>query len=131
MGSRTEIMNEIMDYKNNGQDIIRRRYIKELSDYTGNDTIIYFTSFGAPGINIENGDIQSFMTCMNDLNNEKLDLILHSQGGSTEAAEQIVQCLRSKYKYISQLLHLNIFIKNNLFQNKKYQFFGITLSFQF
>lgn len=107
MGNRTEIMKEITDYKNAGQDIIRRQYIKELSDFTGNDTIVYFSSFGAPGVNIENSDIQGFMTCINGLNNENLDLVIHSPGGSSEAAEQIVQYLRSKYKKIRAIIPQN------------------------
>lgn len=107
MGNRTEIMKQINDYKNNGQDIIRRNYIKDLSEYTGNDTIIYFSSFRTGGISIDNSDIQGFMTCINGLKNENLDLIIHSPGGSSEAAEQIVQYLRSKYKRIRAIIPQN------------------------
>lgn len=107
MANRTEIMKKIQEYKNSGQDIIRREYLKELSEYTGNDTIIYFSSFKSGGINIDNSDIQGFMTCNNGLSNETLDLIIHSPGGSSEAAEQIVQYLRSKYKKIRAIIPQN------------------------
>lgn len=113
MSNRNDILKEIMDGKNLSQDMIRRKYIHELSDYTKNDTIIYFSSFGGrPGvsasaiqINIE--DIQGFMTCLNGMNGKKLDLILHSPGGSLEAAEQIVQYIRSKYEYIRAIVPQN------------------------
>lgn len=108
MANRNEIMKEIDDYKIAGQDTIRRRYIRELSDFTGNDTIIYFSSFNeSGGISIDNNDIQGFMTCNNGLKNENLDLILHSLGGSSEAAEQIVHYLRSRYKRIRAIIPQN------------------------
>ena len=52
-------------------------------------------------------DIQGFMTCLNGLHGEKLDLIIHSPGGSLEATEQIVQYLRAKYRYIRAIIPQN------------------------
>ncbi len=114
MANRNEIMNKIAEYKNSGQDLVRREYLKELSEYTRRDTIIYAASFpcNIPGISgnllsIGQDDIQGFMTCMNGLKSENLDLVLHSPGGSLEAAEQIVQYLRSKYKHIRAIIPQN------------------------
>ena len=41
---------------------------------------------------------------MNGLRNDKLDLIIHSPGGSVEAAEQIVNYLRAKYAHIRAII---------------------------
>lgn len=114
MANKNEIINEIRQVQHTGQisqDMIRRKYLKKLSEYTHNTTIIYFSSFPCktPGISsnllsIGEDDIQGFMTCINGTHGDSLDLILHSPGGSLEAAEHIVQYLRSKYKYIRAIV---------------------------
>ena len=45
MANRNEILNRIGEYKNAGQDLIRREYLSNLHEYTGNDTIIYASAF--------------------------------------------------------------------------------------
>jgi len=114
MATRNEILTQINEYKNVGQDVIRRKYLAELNLYTGNDTIIYASAFPSniPGVSgsllsIGLNDIQGFMTCLNGLKSDKLDLIIHSPGGSLEAAEQLVQYLRSKYRYIRAIIPQN------------------------
>lgn len=114
MANKNEILDKINEYKQSGQDIIRREYLKELHDYTKNDTIVYASSFPChiPGVSnnllsIGLGDIQGFMTCLNGLHGDKLDLIIHSPGGSLEATEQLVQYLRAKYKYIRAIVPQN------------------------
>ena len=44
MPARIDIQNEILTAKNAAQDNVRRKYIKELSDYTKRDTIVYLTA---------------------------------------------------------------------------------------
>ena len=114
MANRNEILSRMNEYKNAGQDIIRREYLKELYDYTGHDTIVYAAAFpchiagvSSNLLSIELGDIQGFMTCLNNMHGDALDLILHSPGGSLEATEQLVQYLRSKYKYIRAIVPQN------------------------
>ena len=114
MSNRNEILNLIGVYKNAGQDIIRRQYLADLNKYTGNDTIVYAASFpcSIPGVSssvlsIGLNDIQGFMTCLNGLKSENLDLIIHSPGGSLEATEQLVQYLRAKYKHIRAIVPQN------------------------
>ena len=113
MANRNEILSRIGEYKNAGQDIIRRQYLSELNDYTKNDTIVYAASFpcnipvASNNLSIGLNDIQGFMTCINKLKGEKLDLIIHSPGGSLEATEQLVQYLRAKYKYIRAIVPQN------------------------
>jgi len=115
MPTRGDVQKEIFNRKNHAQDDVRRIYLKELNTYTGNDTIIYASAFTTkkvqqiPGafISVALDDIQSFMAALHELKGDKLDLILHSPGGSLEAAEQIVQYLRSKYNYIRVIIPQN------------------------
>lgn len=115
MPTRNEIQNEIIEAKNISQDNIRRKYIKKLSSYTKRDTIIYMTAYttnkmsiiSPASVQIVGGDIHGFMSALNNLKNENLDLIIHSPGGSAEAAEQIVNYLRSKYKHIRAIVPQN------------------------
>jgi len=104
MPSRNEIQDEITKAKGGAQDSIRRKYLMELSTYTGRDTIIISSAFSSGKvqnlptflISITNEDIQGVMSALHGLKNNKLDIILHSPGGSLEAAEQIVNYLRNK-----------------------------------
>jgi ATP-dependent protease ClpP protease subunit len=115
MPARAEIQKEIESTRSTVQDTIRRRFLHELAEYTGRDTIIYmsgFTSIKAPmlpptiqAINV--ADIQGFMAALNGLKRKELDLIIHSPGGSLEAADQIVQYLRSKFNHIRAIIPQN------------------------
>jgi len=115
MPARNEIQREIIEAKNAAQDNVRRKYLKDLADYTKRDCILYATAFStnkgfaipAHLISINIQDIQGFMAALYDLKGDKLDLILHSPGGSLEAAEQIVNYLRAKYKHIRAIIPQN------------------------
>ena len=45
MPNRNDIFQEIVQTKAAAQDIIRRRYLKDLYEYTKRDTVIYATAF--------------------------------------------------------------------------------------
>ena len=115
MPSRNEIQDEITKAKGGAQDSIRRKYLTELSTYTGRDTIIISSAFSSGKvqnlptflISITNEDIQGVMSALHGLKNNKLDIILHSPGGSLEAAEQIVNYLRNKYEHIRVIIPQN------------------------
>lgn len=115
MPARGEIQTEILNAKTTAQDTIRRKYLKALSKYTGRDTIIYASAFTARKVphtpnytlTITLEDLQGFMASLERLEGDELDLILHSPGGSLEAADQIVQYLRSKYKHIRAIVPQN------------------------
>lgn len=117
MPARDKIQEKIFKAKHAAQDSIRREYLKDLSNYTKRDTIIYITAFATPKIfasqkigpmtSIMTDDIQYFMSAVRGLKNDKLDLVLHSPGGSAEAAEQIVNYLRSKYNHIRAIIPQN------------------------
>lgn len=110
MPNLSDIQNKILNYKNAGQDVIRREYLASLNEYTKRDTIVYASAYAsgknAPPftLSISPEDIQGFMASINGLKNDKLDLILHSAGGSLEAAEQIVNYLRAKYNHIRVII---------------------------
>ena len=82
-------------------DIVRRQYLKSLSDYTGRNTIAYYSAFltrQAVGTDINDSDMTGFMNALKGMDCSKgLDLILHTPGGSPVAAEAIVNYLRSKF----------------------------------
>jgi len=86
-------------------DEIRKKYIKELADYTGRNTIVYFakwTTNDVPAnlISVNDEDMQGFMEAAYGLQGENLDLILHTGGGSGESTEAIVNYLRQKFSNI-------------------------------
>lgn len=83
-------------------DTIRNKYVKNLADFTGRDTIIYATRWTTGDmppnvISINDEDINAFMEAIAGLRGDKLDLILHTGGGSAEATDAIVSYLRQKY----------------------------------
>lgn len=86
-------------------DTIRNKYLKELSEFTGRNAVIYatrWTSRDAPPnlVSINDEDIQAFMEAIAGLQGENLDLILHTGGGSAEATDAIVSYLRQKFSNI-------------------------------
>jgi hypothetical protein len=91
-------------------DGVRRRYLVELSQYTGRATILYATKFAGPTavspefLSINDEDMQGFMEVTHGLTNPNLDLILHSPGGSLEATEALVSYLRTKFANIRVLV---------------------------
>jgi len=75
-----------------------------LAAKTGRHTILYASRFLqglSPGLEqlvpITDEDLQGLMSCVQGRAGTALDLILHSPGGSPEAAEGIVTYLRSKF----------------------------------
>jgi hypothetical protein len=115
MPTRNHIQTEIHRLKSAGQDDVRHKYLRKLQKRTGRDTVIYFSSYGiqrpfpVPGaaLSVSQDDIQDFMASLHKLKGDNLDLILHSPGGSLEAADQIVQYLRAKYKHIRAIVPQN------------------------
>jgi hypothetical protein len=86
-------------------DKIRKKYLKLLFEYTKRNTIIYasrWTSGDLPPqlVSLTDEDIQGFMESAYGLKGDKLDLLLHTGGGSAEATEAIVSYLRQKFMHI-------------------------------
>ena len=90
-------------------DIVRRRYLTTMHGLTGRATILYETKWTIPSggagvpldmLSITPNDVHGFMEAVHGLTGSDLDLIIHSPGGSGEAAEAIVLYLRSKFNHI-------------------------------
>ncbi len=114
MPTRGDIQDDIVRRKNNAQDDVRRKYVADLSAHTKRDTIVYASAFTLKGpavppiaLSLTLDDLQGFMASLHGLKGEALDLILHSPGGSMEAADQLVQYLRAKYKHIRAIVPQN------------------------
>lgn len=111
MATRFDIQQEA----GQGLDTIRRRYLKRLADYTKRPTILYasaagtskYANMGGPHFSVTQEDMQGFMASCAGLKGDKLDLILHSPGGSLETAEQVVNYLRAKYTHIRAIIPQN------------------------
>lgn len=82
-------------------DVVRREYLRKLSEKTGRNTIAYYSGWlqkNVPGLEINDSDKTGFMTVINGLDRAKgLDLILHTPGGITAATESLVDYLNSMF----------------------------------
>jgi hypothetical protein len=88
-------------------DIVRRKYMAKHAEREERSLIVYATSFtqstaGIPPdmFSINDGDMQGIMEVVSTLDVPHLDLVIHSPGGSIEAAEAIVRYLRKKFSDI-------------------------------
>ena len=105
------ILRELSESRVEGQplqfDAVRRKYLIAANKHTSRDTILYATKWtqNTPNISpalvsIVDEDLQGLMEVIHGLTGSQLDLILHSPGGSLEAAEAFVHYLRSKFDHI-------------------------------
>ena len=93
--------------KPNGQldyDLVRRKYLAAHHQYTKRAVFLYATKWTdvdpevpPEAISIADADMQGFMEACYQVPEKKLDLIIHSPGGSLEAAESIVEYLRARF----------------------------------
>lgn len=97
--------NDIVEEINNTPpqlDYVRRKYLKELCEYTQRNAICYYSGWlthtSGNNIDINDSDMTGFMNAIKDMDCSKgLDLILHTPGGDPAAAEAIVNYLRAKF----------------------------------
>jgi len=79
----------------------KKKFLKELSEHTGRNTILYFSAFMNKNVRdstINDRDINAFMETVYKLNRSKgFDLILHTPGGDISATEQIIKYLHSMF----------------------------------
>ncbi len=84
-------------------DKVRGKYLKALSEYTGRNTIAYYSGWltldpSTPGVSISDNDVNFFMSVIHELDRTKgLDLILHTPGGGLAATESLVNYLRQMF----------------------------------
>lgn len=96
--------NQALQQSPNGLDVVRRKYLVQLQQHTGRNVILYTTKWTQPGVSdpglvsITLEDVEALMEVVHGLNGAAgLDLILHSPGGSPDAAEAVAHYLRSKF----------------------------------
>ena len=101
----SEILAELASRQPPDFDGVRRKYLVDLHTHTGRNVILYASGWlqreSPPGlVSIGDEDMQAFMEVSQGLESDHLDLILHSPGGSPEAAEAIVSYLRSRFSHV-------------------------------
>ena len=107
----SEILRELTDTLEQGSQVadfdgVRRKYLEKLHQHTGAEIILYASGWlqhpEAPSdlVSIGDEDIQALMEISQGLRSDHLDLIMHSPGGSLEAAEALVSYLRQRFSRI-------------------------------
>lgn len=102
MPNWSELLREIST-TGNAYDVLRRKYVRALSQYTKRNVICYYSGFIqkpelGPATAVNDNDKNGFMTAINGLDTSKgLDLVLHTPGGDTAATESLVDYLWSKF----------------------------------
>ena len=104
MANWKDILNEL-NREGSTFDIVRRKYLKQLSEYTKRNTIAYYSGWlqkntkelqNALGIN--DYDKNGFMAAIHGLDTSKgLDLMIHTLGGEVAATESIIDYLLKKF----------------------------------
>lgn len=101
----SEILDELSSQQPPDFDDTRRKYLFDLHRHTKRNVILYASGWlqresPPEQTSIGDEDMQAFMEVTQGLEGGNLDLILHSPGGSAEAAEAIVSYLRSRFSHI-------------------------------
>lgn len=101
--------------KDGTPDALRRELLTELATLTHRSVVVYATAFHVPAkvmlgnaqlLSLVLGDISGMREMIADLPTGPLDLVLHTPGGSAEAAEGIVSLLRTKFTDVRVLVPL-------------------------
>jgi len=100
-----DVLSEIADEQRRARtsfDIVRRKYLKALSDHTGRNVVAYYSGWQQKprvgGVEIRDEDRDGFMRALHSLDYSKgVDLILHTPGGSIAATQSIVTYLNEKF----------------------------------
>lgn len=89
-------------------DVVRRQKLKDLEAHTKRPVLVYAVDFlngekvkaAGQDIQIQFSDKDGFFEITNKLNEDAVDVILHSPGGLPDAAESLVAMLRNKFKHV-------------------------------
>jgi hypothetical protein len=93
------------------RDAIRLKYLKRLHDLTGRAVISYGSAWlsydeNVSALSVEGNDVHAMMECCYGVKQRKLDLIIHSPGGSAQSAEQVIEYLRTQFDEIRAIIPL-------------------------
>jgi Serine dehydrogenase proteinase len=112
MSSWNSILEEIVGLNQpDAFDVVRRKKMKAVQEITGRPLIAYAADFITPNplkaqfagnlMSISLADKDGFDEVTRNLPREsKIDVLLHSPGGSAEATESIVELLRDRFSHI-------------------------------
>ncbi len=110
MTTWNEVLNEVQTRKTpDGRpdiDGVRRDKMKQVSDHTRRPLIIYASDFlnqakvqaAGSEVNLDWSDKEGFMEAIQDLQGDKVDVLIHSPGGMAEAAHSVVEILRGRFQ---------------------------------
>lgn len=95
-----------IDRRHGDYDGVRRERIRQVEQITGRPLVIYATAFleadkvavAGNEVGIDNYDPIGFDEVVSAIQGDSLDVLLHSPGGSPEAAEGVVSLLRSRFR---------------------------------
>jgi hypothetical protein len=93
-------------------DVLRRKYLSQLHEHTERAVIYYGTAWhetrpiSPQTLTVDLGDVRGFMEACSNIEEKKVDLILHSPGGSPDAAESIMSYLRQRFDHIRAVVPL-------------------------
>lgn len=105
MPNWNELLNDLRT-RGSTHDVVRREYLRRLSDLTGRNVIVYYSGWlqkvelhgSNVDFSINDDDKNGFMTTVHRLDRSKgLDLILHTPGGNMAATESLVHYLRTLF----------------------------------
>jgi len=105
----SEVLAEIRETQQNlgapDFDSVRRKYLLKLHQHTERHVILYASAWlqkepRSASASSRSEDIHALMEVTHGAQSRDLDLILHSPGGSPEAAEAMVSYLRSRFSHI-------------------------------
>src|SRR6266545_4330314 len=109
MPNWNEILQELQR-AGSAHDVIRRRYLAELSERTERNTIVYYSAWlqktqiaqqHPEPFSVNDNDKNGFMATIHGMDRSKgLDLILHTPGGEIAATESLVDYLHSMFEDI-------------------------------
>lgn len=104
-----DLQNEIIEAQQTGAadfvDQVRRNAYKEFAKISGRPLLVYATAFQnplkagnfGPLLSIDLTDKDGFSEIAEPIKSKKVDILIHSPGGSAEATESIVSILRSQF----------------------------------
>lgn len=100
-----EVLEEVAKVNRQGNqalDVVRRKYLKGIFQYTKRNVIAYYSGWlqrpNSPDVIVNDKDISGFMLNIHKMDRNKgLDLILHTPGGNLVAAEALVTYLKSMF----------------------------------
>lgn len=101
-----EIQNQISISGPQGIDLVRVQKIRNVEAVTGRPLVLYVTAWTVPKpvpspmLQLDLSDVTGFRDVTESIQDAHVDVLLHSPGGFAEAAESVVDLLRSRFSSV-------------------------------